>query len=63
MSNTEPLREYFLKKTGDSNDYKKDINKKNPLGTGGAIAEAFGDLLKKMWSGSCRCVSPYELKV
>ena len=64
MSNTEPLRKYFLPSIdGTTPEYKKDVNRNNPLGMGGAIAKAFGDLLEKMWSGSCRYTNPQELKV
>ena len=41
-----PLRQYFL-----SRKYEKDINKKNALGTGGRLAEAYGELVEEMWSG------------
>lgn len=44
LAHTDILREYFL-----SNDYLKDLNKNNPLGTGGEMATEFAKLLKQMW--------------
>ncbi|KAL7511821.1 hypothetical protein ACHAXN_008751 [Cyclotella atomus] len=44
LAHTSPLREYFL-----SGDYKRDLNKDNPLGTGGELATEFADLLLEMW--------------
>eukprot|EP00956_Cyclotella_meneghiniana_P012651 scaffold18002_cov20-Cyclotella_meneghiniana.AAC.1 len=44
LAHTAPLREYFL-----SREYKKDLNKENPLGTGGELAEEFAGLLGEMW--------------
>lgn len=63
MSNTEPLRNYFLRNDVDCEPLENDINKNNPLGMGGAIAKAFQNLLKEMWSGSYSSVDPGELKV
>ncbi|CAI8056970.1 Ubiquitin carboxyl-terminal hydrolase 4 [Geodia barretti] len=58
LSNTEPLTEYF---TGGA--YKKHINKKNPLGMQGQVAETYGTLLDDMWSGnSCSTCSPRQFK-
>jgi ubiquitin carboxyl-terminal hydrolase 4/11/15 len=44
LAHTAPLREYFL-----SGEYKRDLNKDNPLGTGGELATEFADLLVEMW--------------
>ena len=43
--------------------YKKHINKVNPLGMSGAIAETYGALLEDMWSGKFTCVAPRHFKV
>lgn len=43
--------------------YKKHINKNNPLGMGGAIAEAYGALLDEIWVGKVNCVAPRQFKV
>lgn len=44
--------------------YSEELNKDNPLGMGGAIAEAFGALLQRIWStiGTATSYSPREFK-
>ena len=42
--------------------YKKHINRDNPLGLGGVIAEAFGSLLEEIWNGQNSCVVPRQFK-
>lgn len=44
LAHTGPLREYFL-----SGQFKEDLNKDNPLGTGGELASEFASLLRQMW--------------
>ena len=44
LAHTENLRRYFL-----SGEYKKDLNRGNPLGTGGELATQFASLLGEMW--------------
>uniref|UniRef100_A0A8C2KZK5 Ubiquitin carboxyl-terminal hydrolase n=1 Tax=Cyprinus carpio TaxID=7962 RepID=A0A8C2KZK5_CYPCA len=44
LSNTPPLTEYFLE-----DRYEAEINRENPLGMRGEIAEAYADLVKQMW--------------
>src|SRR5689334_12649727 len=56
LSNTVPVSDYFLR-----DEYKSHINKTNPLGTKGKLANSYADLIKKMWSGNTS-VSPSELK-
>ena len=63
MGNTPSLTEYFLSTKAGYKPYKKHINKDNPLGMGGAIAEAYGALLEDMWSGKFNCVAPRQFKV
>ena len=63
LSNTRPLSEYFLGTPAGYKPYVKHINKANPLGMGGAIAEAYGALLEEMWSGKCSSVAPRQFKV
>ena len=36
LSNTDPLKDYFL-----SNEYEKDINTENILGSGGEVAHEY----------------------
>ncbi|KAF8887293.1 hypothetical protein BD779DRAFT_1527312 [Infundibulicybe gibba] len=59
LAHTKELSDYFL--TGV---YQDELNPDNPLGMGGAIAEAFGALLQKIWStdGSSTTFSPREFK-
>ena len=42
--------------------WRNEINKDNPLGMSGAVAEAFGQLIKSMWSGSGSSVTPRDFK-
>ncbi|GAA5986105.1 hypothetical protein JCM5350_004435 [Sporobolomyces pararoseus] len=57
MSNTKELKEYFL-----SGAYKDELNPDNPLGMRGQVAEAFGQLIERMWHGSSGSVAPREFK-
>ena len=52
LAHTGPLRSYFL-----SGEYSKDLNKDNPLGTGGELATEFANLLKEMWGIASSCES------
>ena len=63
LSSTRPLTEYFVPSQAGYKPYKKHINKTNPLGMGGAIAEAYGYLLECLWSGKYSSFSPREFKV
>jgi len=57
LTHTDPLVDYF------NNDvFKNDVNSDNPLGMKGEIADAFGDLMKSIWSGANSAVAPRELK-
>ena len=44
LAHTEPLRRYFL-----SGDYEAELNRDNPLGTGGELATQFANLLSELW--------------
>lgn len=44
LAHTGPLRSYFL-----SGEYAGDLNRDNPLGTGGELATEFANLLMEMW--------------
>ncbi|KAF8906237.1 hypothetical protein CPB84DRAFT_1844494 [Gymnopilus junonius] len=59
LAHLKELLDYFL--TGV---YEDELNRDNPLGMGGAIAEAFGALLNRIWtsSGSSTSFSPREFK-
>ncbi|RLN62074.1 hypothetical protein BBP00_00005009 [Phytophthora kernoviae] len=57
LSHVELLTRYFL-----SNEYKKDLNRDNPLGTGGNLAAEYDALLKELWFGTVPSISPASLK-
>ncbi|XP_021563169.1 ubiquitin carboxyl-terminal hydrolase 4 isoform X3 [Carlito syrichta] len=57
LSNTAPLTDYFLK-----DEYEIEINRDNPLGMKGEIAEAYAELIKQMWSGRDAHVAPRMFK-
>ncbi|CAI5734295.1 unnamed protein product [Hyaloperonospora brassicae] len=57
LSHVEILTRYFL-----SNKYKKDLNRDNPLGTGGNLAEEYDGLLKELWFGTAPSTSPANFK-
>lgn len=57
LSNTTPLRQYFLDDT-----FRDEINKNNPLGMKGQVADQFGTLLKQIWSGEDDVLSPKSFK-
>ena len=42
--------------------YKKHINRDNPSGMGGVIAEVFGSLLEEIWNGQNSYVAPCQFK-
>jgi ubiquitin C-terminal hydrolase len=42
--------------------YKRDINKQNPLGTGGRVAVAFGGLLDELWIDNRLYLAPWDIK-
>mmetsp|Transcript_29454 Transcript_29454/g.53955 ORF Transcript_29454/g.53955 Transcript_29454/m.53955 type:complete len:1303 (-) Transcript_29454:233-4141(-) len=44
LAHTDPLRQYFV-----SGSYLRDLNRGNPLGTGGELATEFANLLTQMW--------------
>nr|CDJ94773.1 Ubiquitin carboxyl-terminal hydrolase and Peptidase C19 domain containing protein [Haemonchus contortus] len=58
LSNVPELTKYFL-----SNRYVADINERNPLGTRGELARAYGDLLHNMWSGENCSIVPRKVKM
>lgn len=52
LAHTIPLMRVFL--TGA---YRKDINRDNPLGNKGELAEGFGDLMEKLYGVRCMLIS------
>lgn len=43
--------------------YKQHVNKQNPLGTGGVLADSFAELLRVMWSENYNFISPVTFRV
>lgn len=57
LSNCVTLTKYFV------NDfYKNELNKENPLGMRGEIADAYAGLMHQMWSGKYSVISPRQFK-
>jgi ubiquitin carboxyl-terminal hydrolase 8 len=57
LNHIEPITQFFLK-----GDYSHDLNRKNPLGSGGRVATAYASLLKEIWSGKYSALAPRMLK-
>ncbi|KAJ8249375.1 hypothetical protein GJAV_G00234100 [Gymnothorax javanicus] len=58
LCNTPAMTEYF-----NRNLYLDDINRANILGHKGEVAEEFGVIMKALWSGLYKCISPRDFKV
>ncbi|CAI9541572.1 unnamed protein product [Staurois parvus] len=58
LCNTPHLAEYFHK-----NYYQADINRSNLLGHKGEVAEEFGIIMKALWTGQYKYISPRDFKV
>ncbi|WCJ34160.1 Ubiquitin carboxyl-terminal hydrolase 8 [Euphorbia peplus] len=56
LAHTPKLVNYFLE------DYKREINRENPLGMKGELAFAFGELLRKLWAPGAAPVAPRMFK-
>lgn len=57
LSQTPELTEFFV-----SGEYEKELNVDNPIGTGGELAKAYADLVRRMWQGNVSSVSPRLFK-
>uniref|UniRef100_A0A8C5H0Q9 Ubiquitin carboxyl-terminal hydrolase n=1 Tax=Gouania willdenowi TaxID=441366 RepID=A0A8C5H0Q9_GOUWI len=57
LSNASPLTDFFL-----NDQYETEINRENPLGMSGEIAEAYADLVKQMWLSRSSYVAPRTFK-
>ena len=57
LSHTVPLADYFL-----NCDWHEEINSKNPLGTKGALATAYANLLDHLWRGEQNVFAPKKFK-
>jgi ubiquitin carboxyl-terminal hydrolase 4/11/15 len=43
--------------------YKHELNPDNPLGMKGEVAEAYGNLIERLWSGTTNSLAAREFKV
>ncbi|CAB1333052.1 unnamed protein product [Coregonus sp. 'balchen'] len=57
LCNILAMAEYFT-----NNYYQEDINRTNILGHKGEVVEEFGVIMKAMWSGLYKCISPRDFK-
>mmetsp|Transcript_8792 Transcript_8792/g.21463 ORF Transcript_8792/g.21463 Transcript_8792/m.21463 type:complete len:1215 (+) Transcript_8792:406-4050(+) len=57
LNHIAPLTHYFLE-----GNFLKEINRKNPLGSGGHVATAYATLLKEVWTGNYSALAPRLLK-
>ncbi|XP_059179325.1 ubiquitin carboxyl-terminal hydrolase 32-like isoform X2 [Physella acuta] len=57
VSNTWPLTHYFA-----GNLHLFELNRDNPLGMKGHIAQRYGELIKDLWSGTSKTVAPLKLR-
>ena len=62
LSHTRPLTDYFLRDEEGEPFYVRQINEKNPLGSGGDLARAYASFIRDAWSGSYSTVTPSALK-
>ncbi|MBN3313405.1 UBP8 hydrolase, partial [Atractosteus spatula] len=58
LCNTPGMTDYFNK-----NYYLEDINRSNILGHKGEVAEEFAVIMKALWSGLYKCISPRDFKI
>uniref|UniRef100_A0A7S1TTF1 Ubiquitinyl hydrolase 1 n=1 Tax=Phaeomonas parva TaxID=124430 RepID=A0A7S1TTF1_9STRA len=57
ISHTPQLTSFFL-----GGEWRKDVNKDNPLGMNGKLATVYADFLKDVWGGNHTVVAPTGLK-
>ncbi|XP_057203712.1 ubiquitin carboxyl-terminal hydrolase 8 isoform X2 [Triplophysa rosa] len=57
LCNTVAMADYF-----NRNFYQDDINRANILGHKGEVAEEFSVVMKALWSGQYKCISPQDFK-
>ncbi|XP_025021760.1 ubiquitin carboxyl-terminal hydrolase 8 isoform X3 [Python bivittatus] len=58
LCNAPHLADYF-----NRNYYQEDINRSNFLGHKGEVAEEFGIIMKALWTGQYRYISPKDFKI
>jgi ubiquitin carboxyl-terminal hydrolase 8 len=57
LNHIAPLTQYYLE-----GEFAKEINRQNPLGSGGHVSTAYATLLKEVWSGNYSALAPRLLK-
>jgi len=57
MNHIAPLTQYFR-----NGLYHKDLNKQNPLGSGGRVALSYANLLSDIWGGEYTAIAPRQIK-
>ena len=57
LSHTMPLSEYFLHQR-----WKKDVNRRNPLGSQGELASSYGALIEQLWTADEKFIAPRAFK-
>lgn len=57
LSNSTPLTRFFI-----TEKYKRDLNRANPLGMQGELADEYAKLLAEMWSGNYSASEPRGFK-
>lgn len=57
LSNTQELAFYFTQEK-----HLNDINRNSKFGSGGQLAEEFGALIKEMWTGQYKNITPKDMK-
>eukprot|EP00977_Amphora_coffeiformis_P001681 scaffold316_cov158-Amphora_coffeaeformis.AAC.5 len=57
LSQVEPVTQYFMRER-----YDGELNRNNPLGSGGHVATAYASLLRKIWGGDHSVLAPRLLK-
>ena len=58
LSNTKLLTKYFL-----NNDFSKEINITNTFGSKGKIAEAYYEIINKMWNENNQVINPFDFRL
>ena len=57
LNHIAPLTQYYLE-----GNFLNEVNRQNPLGSGGHVSTAYATLLKEVWSGNYSALAPRLLK-
>ncbi|XP_071486215.1 ubiquitin carboxyl-terminal hydrolase 19-like [Diadema antillarum] len=57
LANTRELKDFMLEA-----DFSNEINRDNPLGTGGHLVLSFAVLMRRLWGGQYKSIAPSKLK-